>query len=857
MRLVILDPNLVDTHGHHALYDRVLGAEARARNCEVVILGNRRFGQDRLDDIPVHPLLDTTCYAQFSQDPVFGPHDDVELGNRAVFDELSALPQDFFRRSDLVLVHTVSHITLMGLITWVAALPAARCPHFAICLMLPSGIGFDADGAMLLDDAATATGYREAFRRAARANLDVTFLASGAQHARQFSALAGQDIASHALLTGFDEHPSRAAMRPNQVLLFAGDAKMNKGLGLLPDLVAALCPAHPGHDFIIHANPEPAWGAALEVVETLRRLAPQHPNLRLSLSPLSSPDYADLLSASGIVLFPYDPDEYRRKSSGVVWEAIASCSQLVVPQDTWLDAECAHWGAAFEAYEPGQAARALDRIIAGYDRARSRADRAGARFDAANGVKTLFDQLADPWVARAASLGPDDSQSHTVKADAFGNQGWHILEQADGIPVRWSDRAASLHQVLPGLGGWTLTLAGPFAFSAAQIQGARLMVDGVAQTTRFGLAEDGAWSLSCQFEETRADMPLRTVSLHLDWTQTNDGDGRELGLLTGDLTIAEAAPQEAWIPTALIAGAGQGPPDRAGWSAPLTSGSWHASLPPGQDCVIGFRVEGTAAPQEVAQLQIFANGQVVIPRLHRDSDWQVQVCLPGAATLGHAQLVLDIVLATPARVQMQSLLWTRGRRSAVPQDAAAQPELQPELRPESRPEPETRPKPAAPVTAPVTAPITTPMPAQAPQAANASWSCDRVENFGALSFINPRITGFTLGQRVLGDFHIKIMRTEASVALELRERDGAFQLLHRPDPDMVHSDEWGEVITLFADHDGACTGAAPGAVAQNADALLALLAQMPDGLAGVDLPRGELADWQAAARTLTRALSAA
>lgn len=850
MRLVILDPNLVDTHGHHALYDRVIAAEAGRRDSKTVILANRAFGRAQLDDIPVHPLLETTCYRQFSKDPLFGTFDDVEQGNRAVFGEMSALPADFFHRSDLVVVHTVSQITLMGLVSWIATLPATNCPRFCIFLMLPSGIGFGPDGAVDMDNPAAATAYREAFRRVREANLDVVFFASGHQHARQFSALSGIDIPSHALLTGFDETPAQVAVRENQVLLFAGDAKMNKGLGLLPDLVAHACPAHPEHEFIIHANPGPAWGEALEVVETLRMIAPNHPNLDLRLAPLPSQDYADLLTSSAIVLLPYDPQEYRRKSSGVVWEAIASESQLVVPQNTWLDSECAHWGAAHETYAPNGAGAALERAIRGLANAREQAVQATRRFDAANGVKALFDQLADCWVARGAGHGTSAGQTSTILPADFGADGWHAPEKVGDDPVCWSSATATLRQILPGLGDWSLTLKGLFHFSTEQLQGAHLLVDGTEYPTRFTAAEDGAWTLSCLFGETRPDMPERAITLRLDWTQTGGDDPRELGLLAQSLTISEEHSRAGWTNATLHPVKGQTPPDADGWSGPFTHASWTGDLQSSGDCVIGFAAEGTLSPDEAAQMQVFANGQPIPVRLYRDGDWQAQVCLPAATTQGHIEL--DITLPLKARIRMRPLVWTQenaATRVADPHNAA--PDATPDQGTTPPPDPEPVPDPEPEQSA--AAPATTPATPDQDIATDALWTCDSQETFDTMSFINLRISGFSLGHRMLEDFHVKILRGQTYLALELRDLDNAFQLVDQPNPDQVHNDDWGAVIRLFADHNGTCTGAPPHSIAAGTEGLMALIATLPSGVANCNLPKGITKEWQAAAQALTRA----
>ncbi|MCB1342349.1 MAG: hypothetical protein KDK24_15035 [Pseudooceanicola sp.] len=823
MRLILLDNNLDHKHGHHGLYDRVIGGEAVRRGMEALVIGHRRFGEDRIGDLTVHPLLETTSYRAFSKDPVFAAYDDVEMGNRAIFSELMALPRDFFGRGDACLVHTCSHITVMGLVTWIDALPAARRPDLTIFLMLPSGVGFDGEGALDMVDPPIALAYREAFRRAKASEAAITFLATGHQHAREFSALAGWEISSHPLLSAFDECRSEAAVIPEQVLLFAGDAKMNKGLGLLPEVIERVCPAFPGHRFVIHANPGAAWGEALKVIARLQALAGEHANLDLRLASLDAQAYADLLTASAVVLLPYDPAEYRRKSSGVVWEAIASASALVVPEATWLAAECAHWEAGFATFrgnDGASAAEALTGLLQGPS-LRPRAEAAARRFAAANGVKALVDVLADRWAGLAVAPA-ERAQARRIGAAEFRGKGWHDAETVDGAAVRWSAKAAEVAAVLPGLGLWTLRLTGLRCQDEAQLQSARLTVDGREVPVRHALGRDGAWSLTCTWREARADLPVRVLGLRLGWTRSG-GDPRELGLLATGLEIEESVEDRSRVAVLVEPVSDDEAAGADGWTAPLTAGRWSIETRGGMDGVVGLLLDDPAE-DHAAGLRAFCNGQPLeARRMRTEKGWLIQPMLPRALVRAGAKAEIQLVLAAPARVLMQQAVWQSG---------AALPEA-----------PVQRTETARPVAPP------RPVLAAAPRRrTGARWSCSQVQDVGSATFANLRVTGAVFGNRVLSDFHIKLFRSDTFFAVELRERDGAFQLLRDPDPAHVHKDDWGAAITLFTDPEGRCTGARPGDIAADVSALLAILDEMPEGVATCDLPKAE--SWRGAAATL-------
>ncbi len=827
MRLVILDPNLVDTHGHHALYNRLLAGEVVARGCEAVILGNRRFVGSRLDGTDVFPLLETTAYAQVSDDPVFGPYENAEAGNDAVFAEMSELPSDFFRRSDLVVAHTVSHITLLGLINWIATLPPTSSPCFCILLMLPSGLAVDEDGAPTeLFDPAAAQVYQKAFRRVREKDLDVTFMASGAQHAKQFSALFGEDIPSHALLTAFDASPVECQPDPKRTLLYAGDAKMNKGLGALPDLISAICPLNLDMVFHIHANPGPAWGPALDVVAALREMAPNHQNLDLELSALDGPTYGGLLASSGIILLPYDADEYRYKSSGVVWEAICSESHLVVPAGTWLEAECRYWGAAFETYEytePAAKAAALAQAIENFEARRADAVAAARRFGFRNGIKALVDQLADLWVSRPASLtSSEQPRMHAqplglnLNAEVLSGDGWRELEYYQGAPARWTGAQVEMEVSAPAIGNWALSFRGPFYNSVSQLWRTRLEVDGSEIPLRVEWRKDGGWVLTGVLWESRADRPARRVSLIVDSARLKPPENRELGLLVSSFELYEA-------PLSLLEVANKdATPQDDGWTAALRHGRWRSKGPPPIGAVLAFEISEDLSEAGARQVEVLINGKPQRLRFARDLKWSAQ------ADPGPLEGMIDCEIILPERARVKMLGFVAGPEEHAIYDA-----------------------PSLPVS---TGAVKDSMdaPTRAKAAMTSHWDCAALENFETVSICNLHVSGFSHGKRQFDDFYLKLLCGEGYVALELSEQDGAFQILDAPDPEVVRNTEWGASVTIFASPEGELKDLEIDRLARNSGPLMQLLKELPEGVRSSGLSGDEMQKWSSVANTMAR-----
>jgi len=122
-------------------------------------------------------------------------------------------------------------------------------------------------------------------------------------------------------------------------VVYLGDARDEKGFHLLPDVVAAVGRrffTEARARFIIQANIGAA-GSSPPLVEARTRLA-AYPESQVQLltEQLSISEFHELMSTADIVVLPYDPEAYRRRSSGILVQALAAGRLVVVPADTWM-----------------------------------------------------------------------------------------------------------------------------------------------------------------------------------------------------------------------------------------------------------------------------------------------------------------------------------------------------------------------------------------------------------------------------------------------------------------------------------------------------------------------------------------
>jgi glycosyltransferase involved in cell wall biosynthesis len=185
-------------------------------------------------------------------------------------------------------------------------------------------------------------------------------------------------------------------------LTFLGDARDEKGFHWLPDLIDGLrAEAEAGRvTFALQAsllspqyNPE-----SIPAMAHVRAMAGE-PFMELHGldAPLSPEQYFDLLSRADVMLCPYSPENYKRRSSGTLTEAMAAGIPTVVPADTWLERQQPP-GTGESFTDRGSFVEAVRKVVAGYagyhNRARLYRDRWLAVHTPDNLVRVLLGRPA-------------------------------------------------------------------------------------------------------------------------------------------------------------------------------------------------------------------------------------------------------------------------------------------------------------------------------------------------------------------------------------------------------------------------------------------------------------------------------
>ncbi|MFO0972711.1 MAG: hypothetical protein U1A27_04620 [Phycisphaerae bacterium] len=201
--------------------------------------------------------------------------------------------------------------------------------------------------------------------------------------------------------------------RPGQplTLAFFGDARDEKGIHWLPDLIEELMRGYLKRGrvrFLVQATPaDPRYNHRSQAALAKLRAYPRElVTLVGEDGPLTPEAYYDLVSRCDLGLFPYDADRYRAASSGTLAEAVAAGRPTIVPAETWL-AEQVGPDAGESFTDLPSFIRAVRRVIDNYDAYRRAAVEHSARWLAIHSPHNLVQTI----VGSPATATPSDHAS--------------------------------------------------------------------------------------------------------------------------------------------------------------------------------------------------------------------------------------------------------------------------------------------------------------------------------------------------------------------------------------------------------------------------------------------------------------
>jgi glycosyltransferase involved in cell wall biosynthesis len=338
-RYFLADPSLISFSGHCYEYLASLATPLQRRGHEVVVLGNVEVDSFLRDKRSVTPCFRLWCDERFAT-----PDQTREAHERTIRDDLLSMNREFrFNGSDVVVINTLRHWAIRGVVDWLEALPARRRPATALILHFTS-----------FPDPSASEGseffYREAFHRIETSSCrDRIFLTADSELLISEYSLINPSLVfhlapiPHAKVHGTDRDTLARIKAGEKIRIgYVGEARTNKGFDLLPRLLARAKDLRLTEriELNVHAHcSEPAAPFYRRTISGLR-----HPATFLYYHPMDEQEYSDFLARLDVVVLPYTIDNYHAQTSGVFAEAMASGKIVVVPKGTWLATQLQRYG---------------------------------------------------------------------------------------------------------------------------------------------------------------------------------------------------------------------------------------------------------------------------------------------------------------------------------------------------------------------------------------------------------------------------------------------------------------------------------------------------------------------------------
>jgi glycosyltransferase involved in cell wall biosynthesis len=401
-RLVIVEPSAGRSNGPFLRVTRALQAAGAERGVRVVTAGARRTLPDGLE--PADQALLVPAFEHAHWDMLTEAPEDIWRAvaryARIMADDLDALTARLgIDHQDTLLFHTANLVDVFAASEWLGRRAPAARPDIRLLFHFVPG-----QEAQWLRQ--TAEQVRQTYHVALalleeRGGDRVQILAQTSALAAELSVAFDRPVAP----MGFPVTPQRrqgGAVGHAPRVLYAGEARTDKGFGLLPDIVRALGPDLDAGRLrlVCQISQNEFAGVALrEAADALSRT----PGVEVVRGFLPSGEYERVFASCDLVVLPYDPAQYRARLSAVFVDATSMGMPVVVPDGTWMSGQLAEGrgaGVVFAAPQAMDIAAAIRRAVLD-PTLPVLADAARARVHEAHDPLAVLDTIVG-WMAVAA-----------------------------------------------------------------------------------------------------------------------------------------------------------------------------------------------------------------------------------------------------------------------------------------------------------------------------------------------------------------------------------------------------------------------------------------------------------------------
>jgi glycosyltransferase involved in cell wall biosynthesis len=346
--ICLVDPEIRDRVGHYYEYALAIRQAAHEVGAGFAAWANRKVGADISLLLGAEPTFRYSFWHRFTSRRKLRWFLNPLLCNAAFYQDLSRAASGRLSANQLFFMPTVDHHQMMAWAWWLTRQPAHRRPKVVLLLRYTY---FWGDSAVPWRDAwwlrlaqkllspSIKSGHLILATDSHRLATQYESLGVGPMVVLPIPHTADIRVASEA-----DAGLRTAATR----FVFLGDAREEKGFGLIAQLIKRLCLYAPALlreiEFILQCPiTHVSHGPMLSHQTALADL--QHPSVRLIPQVLDRSEYLQLLLEANVVMLPYSRGVYFARTSGPFSEALAAGKPVLVTNDTWMSDQLASGGA--------------------------------------------------------------------------------------------------------------------------------------------------------------------------------------------------------------------------------------------------------------------------------------------------------------------------------------------------------------------------------------------------------------------------------------------------------------------------------------------------------------------------------
>lgn len=338
MRVIILDPGLMDTQGHHFHTDLAVYKEFEDRGIPTTILGHREVESQIRATIPVIPFFRSIAYPKRDGQDCGNLRANFETYNQMVYEDLMTYEFPPFDSEDLILVPTARDIHLSGLYKWFEQLADPK-PRICIRLMFPPEFRSAPSERKLAVELST-----RQLRDWSRLPSNKLILASESDElSGVYEKLCEKTPITLPLIVRYplskrDNVISQNLQSPKHFVVL-GEARKEKGAHLIPDAFRKLFLMYP--DIKLTVQTSCLYDIDDDFIEDLQQLSPQ---VEFQTEALHEDSYDKCLRSADVVLLPYDPTFYAKRTSLIFLEAAGAGIPILTTAGTWMQSEMQRLG---------------------------------------------------------------------------------------------------------------------------------------------------------------------------------------------------------------------------------------------------------------------------------------------------------------------------------------------------------------------------------------------------------------------------------------------------------------------------------------------------------------------------------